>query len=1149
MYMQNLIMGKTKSNSDLFCPKCCKHYNYKASFEKHVGVCVDTVTANATIKHALPPKRATKPKAFSCPKCQKSYAGLKTLANHTSSCIGPSSSHCSINDPFDFANVFSSDLEFLYNEVSISPVDVPNYSSYLSELTNFSPDSNKIKFLHLNINSLFSKCFEMNQILTSKNFDFIFLNETKLDESVPSSFFRPQDYTILRRDRTRHGGGLMVLINKSIKLIAYNYLPDFEAIHLKISLNSTEVDFLCCYNPNYSNRGEFLSQLEQFLVGIDLSKPIFIVGDLNIDLSTQNGDSLISFAKRYDFCNFVHEHTRVVKSIAHRVTRSLESNRISRLSSSLIDVILHNSNLVESVSVIGCPFSDHKFVACSLAVKPPLHSFKHEFVGRSYCQKNLDALAIEIEKRLADLAIIKHITDPNNKLKQLNKIINQALDLCCPIKTFKLKERDEFPWISSTLLALKNKRDFFYSIWQGTKTNDDWNIYKCARQEWRTGNRRAMTDYFKTQSISDFKNSKKFWQFYKASIRIKSDIPVSTCPSAIKVDNVVISSPDAIANSFNLFFTSIKSTSTVDLNEAKKRIFSNFQKLKNKLNFDKTFKFRRVTVKEVEHHLSNMSSSCSPGYNGFHPKVLKLSKSLIPIYTDIFNSCIDLAIVPRDWKYGILTALFKKGDPMDLNNYRGITVLPMLAKLFEKLLSEQITLYFVNNKFFYSGQHGFRKGHSCETALQELLSDMNVARDQKQIIMLLFIDFRKAFDTVDSDLLINKLGQYGFDHSSIALLRSYFSDRRQVIKKMDVNQVNQCPPLPVTLGVPQGSCLGPLFFLIFINDLPFLLDLSAKLFADDTTLYRIGNDINQLQKEFSDRAKVMMDWCSDNRIDINWSKTFAMFVTNRRVHIPDEIAISDVKVKVVSTFKLLGIMIDNKLSFVDHATTMYKVVNQKLFSIKRLFYLATSVKIQFFKTFILPYFDYCSSIFIFFPKVILQKLSNLYFLCLFKLFKFKFENDVAAANLKLQQFGLLSFSHRIFVRLSTFSWRIYSSTSAPVELSNQIKWSSIATTSGDALVSQPTDSVSTNDVIQLRSICNKSRVVSKVGVSNLKFGELTFGKFFNKFIKNVIQVNNMSLDQAAFWTFITKNETLFTRFISNFLRFNLIIKNFDYLTK
>jgi hypothetical protein len=181
------------------------------------------------------------------------------------------------------------------------------------------------------------------------------------------------------------------------------------------------------------------------------------------------------------------------------------------------------------------------------------------------------------------------------------------------------------------------------------------------------------------------------------------------------------------------------------------------------------------------------------------------------------------------------------------------------------------------------------------------------------------------------------------------------------------SQSKDCPPLPVTLGVPQGSCLGPLFFLIFINDLPFLLDLSSKLFADDTTLYHTDSDINQLQREFSERSKVMIDWCRDNRIDINWSKTYAMFITNKRVSIPSEIMVDNTKVKVVDSFKLLGVTIGNKLAFTEYASILCRTVNKKLFSIKKLFYFATTVKIQFFKSLFYHILTIVLQ-FIFFPK-------------------------------------------------------------------------------------------------------------------------------------------------------------------------------------
>ena len=187
-----------------------------------------------------------------------------------------------------------------------------------------------------------------------------------------------------------------------------------------------------------------------------------------------------------------------------------------------------------------------------------------------------------------------------------------------------------------------------------------------------------------------------------------------------------------------------------------------------------------------------------------------------------------------------------------MKNYRGISILNPISKVFERLLSNQITKYFDNNKLFYSGQHGFRRNHSCETALHELISDLNESKDKKLISLLLFIDFRKAFDCLDTKLLLSKLFHYGFDTSSINLIANYFSNRSQITKLGKITSSS----LPISLGVPQGSILGPLFFLIFINDLPYFCnELRCKLFADDTTLYQDSEDIDQLINQFSTKIK------------------------------------------------------------------------------------------------------------------------------------------------------------------------------------------------------------------------------------------------------------------------------------------------------
>ena len=221
------------------------------------------------------------------------------------------------------------------------------------------------------------------------------------------------------------------------------------------------------------------------------------------------------------------------------------------------------------------------------------------------------------------------------------------------------------------------------------------------------------------------------------------------------------------------------------------------------------------------------------------------------------------------------------------------------------------------------------------------------------ITLMLFIDFRKAFDLVESHLLLRKLHHLGFSQNALELIKHYFTDRSQY-----VNYNNHASnKSDLHLGVPQGSILGPLFFSLFINDLAlYMTGLNKKLFADDTTLYRSAKDCSILVNDFQFHKKPLTN-INFNKLDLNWSKTFFMFIKNKKCKYPSFIDVDGSNISVVNSFKLLGVTLDDKLTFNDFINTTKKSVNTKLYSIKRLFYLSTSVKIQFFKTFILPYFN------------------------------------------------------------------------------------------------------------------------------------------------------------------------------------------------
>ena len=209
------------------------------------------------------------------------------------------------------------------------------------------------------------------------------------------------------------------------------------------------------------------------------------------------------------------------------------------------------------------------------------------------------------------------------------------------------------------------------------------------------------------------------------------------------------------------------------------------------------------------------------------------------------------------------------------------------------------------------------------------------------------INFRKAFDLVNSEKLLIKLFHYGFDNNALELIKNYFKDRQQTVKIKGKNSSFE----PINLVVRQGSVLWPLFFLLFINDLAFIIDLFCKMFADDTTLYDSHSDLEVLISKFKRDLEPLIIWCKFNKLDLNWSKTYFMLITNKHIKkkLPSHILVDGNQIEVVESFKLLGVTIDNKLTFGKYCTDIQRNINIKMYSIKRLFYLSYQLKYNFLK--------------------------------------------------------------------------------------------------------------------------------------------------------------------------------------------------------
>ncbi|CAF0830436.1 unnamed protein product, partial [Brachionus calyciflorus] len=311
--------------------------------------------------------------------------------------------------------------------------------------------------------------------------------------------------------------------------------------------------------------------------------------------------------------------------------------------------------------------------------------------------------------------------------------------------------------------------------------------------------------------------------------------------------------------------------------------------------FTPEFSFKYFDLKEIDESLSELSNSSSGGYIGIHTKVLKAIPEIFsPILLKLFNSCLELKKIPEDWKIAIVTPLYKnKGDKTKMDNYRAFSVLSPIAKMFEKLLAKQVLYYFESNKIFFKGQHGFKTGFSCQTAIHEFISYINNALDHKLITLALFIDLRKAFDLIDSLILLLKLFHYGFDINSLGLISDYFNNRSQIVKLQNTHS----NPGKLKYGVPQGAFI--------------------ELFADDRTLAKSGEKLKEILKDFEQIIEDLNVWCYFNKVDINWNKTYVMIFTKKKIEIQKKIEIKGASIAVVSEFKLLGFTIDDKLNFIE----------------------------------------------------------------------------------------------------------------------------------------------------------------------------------------------------------------------------------------
>ena len=492
-----------------------------------------------------------------------------------------------------------------------------------------------------------------------------------------------------------------------------------------------------------------------------------------------------------------------------------------------------------------------------------------------------------------------------------------------------------------------------------------WEMYRKTRNNVNSEMRLAKKKYFcnKINECAKINNPRKSWSLINDLLRKKIK---SNSITELRVNDVTISKDNLIAETFNDFFIHIGSKLASEIdgqlpNESDPEgiINSNIPHLNR-------FEFSAISQEEVYTELCNLKESKSTGLDTIPSRALKISASVIaPSITWIFNLSLKKGIFVDEWKKAWVLPIYKSGNRHNCENYRPISILPVISKILERCVFNQLYNFLNENSLLSKHQFGFRPKNSTLTALIEMCDEFYQNLDDGKLNGVVFLDIRKAFDSVDHKILLCKMKtQFGLSNIEIDWFASYLSNREQVC---NINGSISSPKI-IKTGIPQGSILGPLLFLLYINDLPDCLHKTTPcLYADDTQIFASSNDYAELIDSLNYDLNNIGQWLVKNKLQHHPTKTKVMIIgstynLNNKVH-DYPVMLNNKVIPRTHSFECLGALIDEKLSWDLHVEKTCKKVGGSIAVMKRIKPFVSNSTLQtIYKAMIQPYFDYCSPV-------------------------------------------------------------------------------------------------------------------------------------------------------------------------------------------
>ena len=776
-------------------------------------------------------------------------------------------------------------------------------------------NSKSLNILHSNVNGFLSHAENINEFIShEKNteFDVICITETSLEDKavIPDSSI-PSDYEPFSTGTLSSKGGTLIFVKKSCDYFEREDLKiqnkEFESVWLEIKVKKGKnVVIGCIYrHPHYKNLDDFSDYMEEIFAKLNKEKKqIYLAGDYNIDLLQYDNNT-----KCRDFYNLITSN-----GFLPLIT---QPTRFSDTTQTLIDNIFTNAFDLDCESGnILIEFADHLTQFASVKKDLGKKSNEPTFI--------LDDSKFDQTVFMEDLSIQNFIQndDPNAYFLDLNWKYESCVKRHNKFRKLSKKENKsrQKPWMTPKILFKINHRNELFK----QKKLDPENLHlKHVYNRFRNSVNRDIKKSKETHYVKYFENCKNnMKKTWKGINELMSSRKKSSNITQIEHNKELITDSKKIVDTFNNFFANVGPE--VDKTIPKTPI-SPLSFLKNRVA--NNFKFRPTCIKEVMTIVLSLDERKSPGPSDIPIKFLRIAAPiLVPHLVNIYNLSLEKGIFPDPMKLAKIIAIFKAGSKLSVTNYRPISLLSVFSKIFEKIVHEQLYTFLIKEAVIYESQFGFQKGRSTLHSLIEIIEKIRDCMESKKYGCGIFIDLKKAFDTVNHEILVQKLEHYGIRGKALDWFNSYLTGRMQFTfcngKRSELRTI--------TCGVPQGSVLGPLLFLLYINDLPNISSkLKFYLFADDTNIFYEGSNLDVLERTVNKELKKLSLWLNANRLALNISKTnFVIFAAKNKPLQNVTLLINKEAIQQVQYVKYLGILIDSQLTFAQHISSVVKKVSR-----------------------------------------------------------------------------------------------------------------------------------------------------------------------------------------------------------------------------